>query len=1255
MSHITAHDIHKKPRTRDIKIQEDVTFFQMGFSQKILDGLSVCAFQRPSPIQLKAIPLGRCGFDLIMRAKSGTGKTLVFSIIALEMIDIQVSSTQVLILAPTREIAVQISQVCASVGCEMKGLKVEVFIGGMAIDSDKKKVNGCHIAVGAPGRIKHLIDKGFLKVENVRLFVLDEADKLMETSFQKDINYIFSKLPFNKQVIASSATYPGDLETFLQTYMCSPVLTSPDDDGPVLIGLQQFVTVVPSHPNAMRQVQIKVDELIKILNEIPFKQSLVFSNYQTRAESVCNKINSKGLLAVYITGNQNMVKRLKAIDELKSFKCRIMLTTDLTARGIDADNVNLVVNLDLPIDAATYLHRIGRAGRYGSYGISITIIAENEIEMFKQLLASIGGSNFYVLKLPSDYPKDIWATPTTQFEKIYAKSNDTNGSQLEVGTAIRAESDPLVTVADAELKNINSGSNEALDRVSEQITNITQVSNVEEVKSSIIKNVENLRKAPSSLRKPFNLGNRIKVNSLFVQSTDAIDESQYTKEKEETTVTNSYNLTGPKVIHEFKLDCLSDNASNWEKANANVVFTVDLSDIQHDDVSNSTIENIIEYLKYNSQSSNAEENVMCHNCVNVASESDNIVSETTVLDEIGKLTLLAPENNCVDDSTDVTSAVTISDETHDCTDVSIIKEFNCYLSECATDCNKYDDNVLANDEEILLKQACAWKEKLQFEIRLLDNAMEAMKTSVQKLIFEEHISMLRIFYKIQKQAVMCIFPEIRNDDEINDTYLNFGCTLHGNLIDMYKEIEDFKSLHRRPGQKFDTYFPYPVQEDSYMPGLMISETDIESYCDALRYLRSNPCPRKKLLQIINLVAFMSEGKKCDLVKKLQDQSGKSFDELLSVMQHELLDNESDDNKYMEHEIDSPSINDTQVQCITNSSDQDLHKELSGVQNIDDTAEKENVTVDDDQLVESSNSTSNDSSSSISTEFIKDDSSKIREYETYDVQNNTSSTFPSESDDIKEQISNEEIHTKSKFHKRKMNQRQRHSTYTKETGKTYCKFRTVRTNNISYNQATALPNDSDVFQQQSKSEIQQYSKPQTSNYVNSTLSKRKINSCTNNRQHVYDSQMSYMNNESESSDSLSESCEHENYVSHESSIAAAKSNVSQRHLNNKIASKSTNSFNTDCLRQHRGRKQPAHTQYHNTPYIPQTENCAYFPSYSLNSNIPKDKNNIDHSSNRNVNEREMEIEQFLSSLRAETDRLHLELYKSQMLHGWIRND
>nr|XP_033339798.1 probable ATP-dependent RNA helicase DDX20 [Megalopta genalis] len=124
----------------------------------------------------------------------------------------------------------------------------------MALEGDKKKVNGCHIAVGAPGRIRHLIEKGLLIVENVRLFILDEADKLMESNFQKDINFIFSKLPLSKQVIASSATYPGDLETFLSTYMCSPVLTSPDNDGPILIGLKQFVAIVPFHPNAMKQV-----------------------------------------------------------------------------------------------------------------------------------------------------------------------------------------------------------------------------------------------------------------------------------------------------------------------------------------------------------------------------------------------------------------------------------------------------------------------------------------------------------------------------------------------------------------------------------------------------------------------------------------------------------------------------------------------------------------------------------------------------------------------------------------------------------------------------------------------------------------------------------------------------------------------------------------------------------------------------------------------------------------------------------------
>ncbi|XP_076622916.1 uncharacterized protein LOC143342678 [Colletes latitarsis] len=1234
MSHIKAHDIYKKPRTEDIKIQEDVTFFQMGVSQKILDGLAFCGFQKPSPIQLKAIPLGRCGLDLIMRAKSGTGKTLVFCVIALEMIDVLISSVQVLIMAPTREIAVQISQVCSSIGCEIKGLKVEVFIGGMAIDDDKKKINGCHIAVGAPGRIKHLIDKGFLKVENVRLFVLDEADKLLETSFQKDINYIFSKLALNKQVIASSATYPGDLETFLSRYMCSPILASPDD-GPLLVGLRQFVTVTTSHPNAMKQVQIKVDELIKIFNKIPFKQSLVFSNYQSRAQSVCNKINSMGFKATYIAGNQDMAKRLETINKLKTCKCRIMLTTDLTARGIDAENVNLVVNLDVPVDAATYLHRIGRAGRYGSYGISITIIAENELEIFQQLLDSVGGSRFHVLKL-SNYPDDIWSTSSTKFEKLYAKSNIFNENQIEIDNDIKVTNDSAITVADVDLQNnVNLENNLSSDNVNNETVNNTQISEVEGVKNNRITNVDNFYKDFPGIKNSFNISNKIKISSIFVENTDTTYELQNTKKsKAEAIVTRSYSSLKPKIIHKFKLNRLSDNLSKWQKANENVEFKVDLTDIQGDDLSVSNTEDIIDYLRYNPHKKSLEENSACCN-----SENIDLCSANTIFREIDRtdeLIASAQEIHLIDDNNVISDSRVVSDEIHDFTDASIIKELIGRISEYMTDFSKCDNNLLLNEEN-LIKQAVIWKEKLNFEITLLNSLMQYMKESVQKLIYYEHLQMLKIFYNVQKQAVMCTYPEIRNDDEINDTYLYSGCAVNENLLELYKEIEDFKTLHRINGQKFDAYFPYPIKEDSYMPGLMISKEDIESYRNALRYLKSNPHPREKLLQIIDFVAFISENKKLQLMEKLKGQRGRSFDELLTVIQGKVLGNESDENKCMELKINSSDhINDVNhVKNATHSRDYILHNKPADIQSIEDTTEERNIITYENNLekISSKYNSSNNSTSSVSTESVRADSINIQDFvchENHNLRSNSSCSLSSEGDDFKHVMPNSKVLVKSKFHRLKKKKKQNNNMSIQET---YNKQYTTTTPkySISHNQDSVLSNVSGIFEKQSKSEIQPDALLQstTSDYFKTCLLNTKLNSHINNVQqniqHAHNFQNSCINNES-------------------SEPNVDENDALQRHLNEDLQQ-----YEHERQSKHRQHHIPLSNNAHNVTHIPQAENCTYF-SDSLNHNLSKDKNNFDHSSNKNITEYEKHIEQFLSSLRVETDELHLKLYKLQMLHG-----
>uniref|UniRef100_A0A674NL56 RNA helicase n=1 Tax=Takifugu rubripes TaxID=31033 RepID=A0A674NL56_TAKRU len=376
-----AHDIEVRKRTDDVLLSDGIYFSSLLLSQAVLDGLSSSGFQKPSPIQLKAIPLGRCGLDLIVQAKSGTGKTCVFCTIALDFLVLENPTTQVLVLAPTREIAVQIHSVFMAIGCAMEGLECHVFIGGRAVSQDKHHLKKCHIAVGSPGRIKQLIELGMLSTSSIRLFVLDEADKLLEEgSFQEQINWIFSSLPENKQMLALSATYPESLAQHLTRYMREPtfVRLNPTDMG--LKGLKQYYKLVQSHSLPHKVFEEKVQHLLELFSKIPFNQALVFSNLHTRAQHLADILSSKGLPAVCISGGLSQDQRLEAMSKLKQYQCRVLISTDLTSRGIDADKVNLVINLDLPQDWETYMHRIGRAGRFGTQGLAVTYCCHGEEE-----------------------------------------------------------------------------------------------------------------------------------------------------------------------------------------------------------------------------------------------------------------------------------------------------------------------------------------------------------------------------------------------------------------------------------------------------------------------------------------------------------------------------------------------------------------------------------------------------------------------------------------------------------------------------------------------------------------------------------------------------------------------------------------------------------------------------------------------------------------------------------------------------------
>ncbi|XP_058498643.1 probable ATP-dependent RNA helicase DDX20 [Solea solea] len=447
-----AHDINSRQRTEDVLLSDNIDFASLLLSAAVLDGLSAAGFNKPSPIQLKAIPLGRCGLDLIVQAKSGTGKTCVFSTIALDSLVLENPATQVLVLAPTREIAVQIHSVVMAIGCSMEGLQCHVFIGGRPVSQDKPHLKRCHIAVGSPGRIKQLIELGMLSTSSIRLFVLDEADKLLEEgSFQEQINSIFSSLPVNKQMLALSATYPESLAQYLTRYMREPtfVRLNPGDLG--LRGVKQYYRLVQCNASPHRVFEEKVQHLLELFSKIPFNQALVFSNLHTRAQQLADILSSKGLPAACISGGLSQDQRLEAMSKLKQYQCRVLISTDLTSRGIDADKVNLVINLDVPQDWETYMHRIGRAGRFGTQGLAVTYCCHGEEENKMMAIAQKCGLNLSVLPSvmeaglmdePCDWDVCTQASTPASFSKVRTEKK----KQTKLPAAAAAVSASEVTV-----------------------------------------------------------------------------------------------------------------------------------------------------------------------------------------------------------------------------------------------------------------------------------------------------------------------------------------------------------------------------------------------------------------------------------------------------------------------------------------------------------------------------------------------------------------------------------------------------------------------------------------------------------------------------------------------------------------------------------------------------------------------------------------------------------------------------------------
>jgi translation initiation factor 4A len=357
-------------------------FDGMNLKESILRGIFSYGFEKPSPIQQRAIiPLIK-GVDLFAQAQSGTGKTGTFAIAILQRICFESKpneNPQALILVPTRELAQQIKKVIDQIGsyCD---ISVHACIGGTNIIEDINALrNGQHIVVGTPGRIYDMISRTILTLSNLKMLILDEADQMLDRGFQAQIYEIFKcGIPQTTQIGLFSATWTKESEDIATKFMNNPIKIEVKKDRITLDGIKQYKI-------DMKKEEFKFGVLVDFYKAISIKQAIIYCNNKKKVEEVASKLKENGLSMIYMHGEMTQSERDKIMGEFRAGTTRILITTDLLARGIDIQQVSLVINYDIPINKENYIHRIGRTGRFGRKGIAINFVTDKDMQLLNDI------------------------------------------------------------------------------------------------------------------------------------------------------------------------------------------------------------------------------------------------------------------------------------------------------------------------------------------------------------------------------------------------------------------------------------------------------------------------------------------------------------------------------------------------------------------------------------------------------------------------------------------------------------------------------------------------------------------------------------------------------------------------------------------------------------------------------------------------------------------------------------------------------
>jgi len=374
-----ADETEKAAKTKDVKKGSYVGIHSSGFrdfllKQELLLAIQDCGFEHPSEVQQTCIPQAVLGADIICQAKSGMGKTCVFVLAVLQQLEPKDGEIDTLVICHTRELAYQICQEFLRFSKYLKAVKVKVFFGGIAVRQHRKLLeeDTPHVVIGTPGRLLQLIKEKNMKLDKLKRFVLDECDQMLEKlDMRRDVQQIFKATPHEKQVMMFSATMAKEIRPVCKKFTQNPTEIYVDDESKLTLhGLQQYYIKLTE-----AQKNRKLNDL---LDALEFNQVVIFVNGVRRCKELNKLLQECNFPSMCMYGGLKQEERLDRYNKFKEYKSRILVSTDIFGRGVDFERINIVINYDMPKVADMYLHRVGRSGRFGTKGLSVSFVSSED-------------------------------------------------------------------------------------------------------------------------------------------------------------------------------------------------------------------------------------------------------------------------------------------------------------------------------------------------------------------------------------------------------------------------------------------------------------------------------------------------------------------------------------------------------------------------------------------------------------------------------------------------------------------------------------------------------------------------------------------------------------------------------------------------------------------------------------------------------------------------------------------------------------